>query len=79
MSVDSLSTTFVLGGGPAGLTAGYLLGKAGGKVVVLEAEDQEAAITKAEDLFRHLMPPPPQPEESKVEVVMSLPVRVGQR
>ena len=47
--------------------------------LVLEAEDQEAAITKAEDLFRHLMPAPPQPEEAKVEVVMSLPVRVGQR
>ena len=47
--------------------------------LVVEAEDQQAAISKAEDLFRHLMPPPPQPEESKVEVVMSLPVRVGQR
>ena len=47
--------------------------------LVVEAEDQQAAISKAEDLFRHFMPPPPQPEEAKVEVVMSLPVRVGQR
>jgi len=45
--------------------------------LVVEAEDQQVAITKAEDLFRDLMPAPPQPEE--VEVVMSLPVRVGQR
>ena len=47
--------------------------------LVVEAEDQEAAITKAEDLFRNLVPAPSPPEEAKVEVVMSLPVRVGQR
>jgi protoporphyrinogen oxidase len=36
----------VLGGGPAGLTAGYLLAKAGQPVVVLEAEDQVGGIAK---------------------------------
>jgi protoporphyrinogen oxidase len=36
----------VLGGGPAGLTAGYLLAKAGKPVVVLEAEDQVGGIAK---------------------------------
>jgi protoporphyrinogen oxidase len=36
----------VLGGGPAGLTAGYLLGKAGHNAVVLEAEDQVGGLAK---------------------------------
>src|SRR6195952_3659363 len=36
----------VLGGGPAGLTAGYLLAKAGKKVIVFEAEDQVGGIAK---------------------------------
>ena len=36
----------VLGGGPAGLTAGYLLAKQGKPVVVLEAEDQVGGIAK---------------------------------
>jgi protoporphyrinogen oxidase len=38
--------TLVLGGGPAGLTAGYLLAKQGRPVVVLEAEDQVGGIAK---------------------------------
>src|SRR4051812_28606271 len=36
----------VLGGGPAGLTAGYLLAKAGKPVVVVEAEDQLGGLAK---------------------------------
>jgi protoporphyrinogen oxidase len=36
----------VLGGGPAGLTAGYLLGKTGRPVTVLEAEDQVGGLAK---------------------------------
>src|SRR5437764_551746 len=38
----------VLGGGPAGLTAGYLLAKAGRPVVVLEAEDQVGGLARTE-------------------------------
>jgi protoporphyrinogen oxidase len=38
----------VLGGGPAGLTAGYLLAKRGRPVIVLEAEDQVGGIAKTE-------------------------------
>ena len=38
--------TLVLGGGPAGLTAGYLLAKQGKPVVILEAEDQVGGIAK---------------------------------
>src|SRR5206468_4755415 len=38
----------VLGGGPAGLTAGYLLAKRGHPVVVFEAEDQVGGIAKTE-------------------------------
>src|SRR5437867_2335565 len=38
--------TVVLGAGPAGLTAGYLLAKHGLPVVVLEAEDQVGGIAK---------------------------------
>ena len=45
MTTD-LQTTLVLGGGPAGLTAGYLLVQAGHDVVVLEAEDQVGGIAK---------------------------------
>src|SRR5918911_1139713 len=37
-----------LGGGPAGLTAGYLLARRGCPVVVLEAEDQVGGIAKTE-------------------------------
>ena len=36
----------VIGGGPAGLSAGYLLAKAGKKVIVFEAEDQVGGIAK---------------------------------
>src|SRR5918999_1452371 len=38
----------VLGGGPAGLTAGYLLAKEGRPVIVFEAEDQVGGIAKTE-------------------------------
>ena len=38
--------TVVVGGGPAGLTAGYLLAKKGLPVIVLEAEDQVGGIAK---------------------------------
>jgi protoporphyrinogen oxidase len=38
----------VLGGGPAGLTAGYLLARQGVPVIVLEAEDQVGGIAKTE-------------------------------
>src|SRR3954467_8091722 len=46
MATENPQTTLVLGGGPAGLTAGYLLGKAGRDVVVLEAEDQVGGVAK---------------------------------
>ena len=44
----------VLGGGPAGLTAGYLLAKAGKAVIVLESTDQVGGIARTEvrDGFR---------------------------
>jgi protoporphyrinogen oxidase len=46
--------TLVLGGGPAGLTAGYLLAKAGHPVTVLEAADQVGglAMTVERDGYR---------------------------
>src|SRR3954449_8416576 len=46
MADDTTQTTLVLGGGPAGLTAGYLLSKADRDVVVLEAEGQVGGIAK---------------------------------
>src|SRR6478735_6099246 len=46
MATENPQTTLGLGGGPAGLTAGYLLGKAGRDVVVLEAEDQVGGLAK---------------------------------
>jgi protoporphyrinogen oxidase len=45
-TTETSQTTLVLGGGPAGLTAGYLLGRAGRDVVVLEAEDQVGGLAK---------------------------------
>jgi protoporphyrinogen oxidase len=46
MVKDSTQTTLVLGGGPAGLTAGYLLGRRDRDVLVLEAEDQVGGLAK---------------------------------
>ena len=46
MSDSTAKTMLVLGGGPAGLTAGYLLGKEGHQAVVLEAEDQVGGLAK---------------------------------
>jgi hypothetical protein len=45
--------------------------------VVVEAEDQEAAISEAEDLMSQVMPIERAPREAKVDVVMSLPIRLG--
>jgi protoporphyrinogen oxidase len=44
------TTTLVLGGGPAGLTAGYLLGRAGRDVIVLEAEEQVGGLAKTVEI-----------------------------
>ncbi len=46
MTHDSSQTTLVLGGGPAGLTAGYLLGQADRDALVFEADDQVGGIAK---------------------------------
>src|SRR5689334_18812683 len=46
MKTENSKTTLVLGGGPAGLTAAYLLGKAGSDAVVLEAEEQVGGLAK---------------------------------
>ena len=46
MTHDTSQTTLVLGGGPAGLTAGYLLGQANRNALVFEAEDQVGGIAK---------------------------------
>jgi protoporphyrinogen oxidase len=50
MDTDNPQTTLVLGGGPAGLTAGYLLGKAGRDVIVLEADDQVGGLAKTVEI-----------------------------
>jgi protoporphyrinogen oxidase len=46
MTTDTSQTTLVLGGGPAGLTAGYVLGKAGSHAIVVESEDQVGGLAK---------------------------------
>src|SRR6476469_2173468 len=50
MQNETPQTTLVLGGGPAGLTAGYLLGKSGRDVVVFEAEDQVGGLAKTVEI-----------------------------
>ncbi|MDP9294534.1 MAG: NAD(P)/FAD-dependent oxidoreductase [Actinomycetota bacterium] len=51
---DARNPIAVLGGGPAGLTAGYLLARKGVPVIVFEAEDQVGGLAKTEvrDGFR---------------------------
>lgn len=44
----TLAPIAVLGGGPAGLTAGYLLARKGRPVIVFEAEDQVGGLAKTE-------------------------------
>ncbi|HEY7399145.1 MAG TPA: NAD(P)-binding protein, partial [Gaiellaceae bacterium] len=46
MTTETSQTTLVLGGGPAGLTAAYLLGQAGTQAIVLEADDQVGGLAK---------------------------------
>ncbi|HEX4525514.1 MAG TPA: NAD(P)/FAD-dependent oxidoreductase [Gaiellaceae bacterium] len=46
MTHDTSQMTLVLGGGPAGLTAGYLLGQADRSALVFEADDQVGGIAK---------------------------------
>jgi protoporphyrinogen oxidase len=46
MTNENSQTTLVLGGGPAGLTAAYLLGRAGADAIVLEADDQVGGLAK---------------------------------
>ena len=48
MTDPTTSPTLILGAGPAGLTAGYLLAKRGLPVIVFEAEDQVGGIAKTE-------------------------------
>ncbi|HEY3181418.1 MAG TPA: NAD(P)/FAD-dependent oxidoreductase [Gaiellaceae bacterium] len=50
MEATENAQTLVLGGGPAGLTAGYLLGKAGRSVIVLEAEGQVGGLAKTVEI-----------------------------
>src|SRR3954449_10162508 len=49
MQNDTPQTTLVLGGGPAGLTAGYLLGKEGLPVIVLEAHEKVGGLAMTEE------------------------------
>src|SRR5438445_3980446 len=48
MEITPERPVVVLGGGPAGLTAGYLLAKQGKAVVVLESTDQVGGIARTE-------------------------------
>jgi len=52
MTIDTNGhgTVLVLGGGPAGLTAAYLLAKAGRSIVVLEAEEQVGGLAKTVEI-----------------------------
>src|SRR5438067_567033 len=52
MTIDTNGhgTVLVLGGGPAGLTAAYLLGKAGRHAIVLEAEEQVGGLAKTVEI-----------------------------
>src|SRR6267143_6435417 len=50
MENETPQTTLVLGGGPAGLTAGYLLGKQDRDVIVFEAEDQVGGLAKTVEI-----------------------------
>src|SRR3977135_4471396 len=50
MQIETPQTTLVLGGGPAGLTAGYLLGKQHRDVTVFEAEDQVGGLAKTGEI-----------------------------
>src|SRR4051794_13993311 len=45
-AANSSAPTLVLGGGPAGLTAGYLLAKQGRPVTVLESDEQVGGLAK---------------------------------
>src|ERR1700736_6259188 len=46
--IPSEKPALVLGGGPAGLTAGYLLAKKGKPVIVVESTDQVGGIARTE-------------------------------
>src|SRR4051794_11871267 len=48
MEITKEHPVVVLGGGPAGLTAGYLLAKAHKPVIVLESQDQLGGLARTE-------------------------------
>jgi protoporphyrinogen oxidase len=48
LDISPAKPVVVLGGGPAGLTAGYLMAKQGKPVVVLEASDQVGGLARTE-------------------------------